>query len=401
MPGAKNYCFTINNPERLILFPDGLPDYITYLVYSLEMGKEGTRHLQGYIQFAKQISMKKAHDEPFATAHMETAKGSPEQNKAYCTKMDATHLDGPWELGTMKSQGQRTDLAAAAKIILETGDLSKVDPIVMLKHGSNCLKLMALAEPPRRDGMKVITIIGETGIGKSFAAHECYPKMYMPFYGNSGLWWDGYTGQDVVLIEEFRGQVPLQKMLQILDPYPLRVEVKGGAIPARYKLVIITSNTEPQDWYPDNPLKPEQTRAPERKALLRRLGVGTPRYIVANTRPDLHAALAIALRLEGVIEPVPQPWLGAPLMPAPAPAPARVPTALLDEEICAAAGIPDDFRGPCSICHDMGHWCQDCPLKPPPTAAHVCDMVYDDTPIQIDSDEESPPLKRRNATLHF
>jgi len=375
MPGARNYCFTINNPEKLLLFPDGLPPEVKYCVWQLECGAEGTRHLQGYVQFAKQITMAKAHEltfadpegrqfQPFCHAHMEVAKGKPQQNKDYCTKAD-TRKDGPWELGTMSGgSGERTDLAAAAKIILDTGDLSKVDPTIIMKHGANCLKLMALAVPPRRDGMKVITIIGDTGIGKSFATHECYPNLYMPFYGNSGLWWDGYTGQEVVLIEEFRGQVPLQKMLQILDPYPLRVEVKGGAIPARYRLVIITSNTQPQDWYPDNPLKPEQTREPERKALLRRLGVGTPRYIVANTRPTLHAALAIALRLEGVTPPVPQPWLGAPMMPAPSATPALSPPL----------------------------YALDTPRPQWPVSSPI--VIPDDSPMGFDDGLEPPPLKR-------
>ena len=35
-----------------------------------------------------------------------------------------------------------------------------------------------------------------------------------------------------MVFEEFAGQIPLQKMLKLLDPYPMALEVKGGMRPA-------------------------------------------------------------------------------------------------------------------------------------------------------------------------
>lgn len=40
---------------------------------------------------------------------------------------------------------------------------------------------------------------GETGTGKSRHVREKYPEAYIK--GNN-IWWDGYDGQDVVIIEE-------------------------------------------------------------------------------------------------------------------------------------------------------------------------------------------------------
>ena len=311
--GAKNYCFTINNPSSPDVFPAGKPEEVLYIVWQVEKGTEGTVHIQGYMQLAKRMTMTQIHTKwpIFTTGHLEGAKGSPQQNKDYCTKAE-TREQGPWELGTMQAgQGSRSDLAAAAKTIIETGNILDINPTVAIKYASGLLALAAQAPCPRRDDLKVITVIGPTGIGKSHAAWECYPGLYTPYYGNSGLWWDGYNGQDVVMIEEFRGQVPLQKMLQILDIYPLRVEVKRGAVPARFKLIIVTSNTEPQDWYPDNPMKAGSTRQPERDALARRLGVGTIRYVKAETRADLRRKLALAFRIEGIIAPQVTEWLPA------------------------------------------------------------------------------------------
>lgn len=307
---AKGWCFTWNNPTHKILFPDGLPMGIQYIVYQVEKGREGTEHLQGFIYFEskKRMSAIKKIDFktpdgasvfPFATAHLEAAKGSPEQNKDYCTKAE-TRVAGPWELGKMpKGSGERTDLHRAAEELMRSGDIRAIDPAVFIKYASGCLKLAALAPPPRRDNLKVITIIGATGIGKSYSVHDLYPDVFVVNMGNSGLWWDGYTGQPAIMFEEFKGQVQLQKMLQILDPYPLRLEIKGGLVPARFTVVFITSNTMPKDWYENK----DGRRDAELKALDRRLDTESEtnknpiRFINVDSRDELHRRLDRAMAI--------------------------------------------------------------------------------------------------------
>lgn len=98
-PQVKGWCFTWNNPTHKILFPDGLPVGVRFLVYQEERGAESTAHLQGYIYFSKATRMTQikniefktpegASVFPFRGAHLEAAKGSPEQNVAYCTKAE-------------------------------------------------------------------------------------------------------------------------------------------------------------------------------------------------------------------------------------------------------------------------------------------------------------------------
>lgn len=52
----RNWCFTLNNytPEEEILIQSKVPDEISYVAYSHEQGKEGTPHLQGYLQMKKE-----------------------------------------------------------------------------------------------------------------------------------------------------------------------------------------------------------------------------------------------------------------------------------------------------------------------------------------------------------
>lgn len=328
----RAYAFTENNPPRTILFPDGLPDCIKYLVYQLEVGESGTPHLQGYVKlkrpqrvtYLQKLTCKDAEGHIFhpfeRTAFMLDTKGSDEQNKHYCTKphegckcehcmKPGRRLDGPWELGeACKGQGERTDLHEAAEILIKTGDINAIDRAVLMRYPSGCMKLASLAPCPRRDDLKIITIVGPTGIGKSYSVHDLFPDVYVVHVGNSGLWWDGYTGQQAVLFEEYKGQVQLQKMLQILDPYPLRLEIKGGSIPARFTVVFITSNSTPDKWYRNE----EGARDDEMQALARRLDQGNPqsipprpdgaRYIHVMTRPELHQRLNY-LRDAGVLPP--------------------------------------------------------------------------------------------------
>ena len=157
---AKAWCFTWNNPTHRNLFPDGLPDPVQYLVYQVERGAEGTEHLQGYIYFKESIRFNalkamefKTYDRasvfPFRSAHLEVAKGKPEHNKAYCTKIES-RVAGPWELGRLPAgQGDRQDLRVAAASLMADGDVRKIDPAVFMKYASGCLKLAAMASPPR------------------------------------------------------------------------------------------------------------------------------------------------------------------------------------------------------------------------------------------------------------
>ena len=48
-------------------------------------------------------------------------------------------------------------------------------------------------------------------------------------YGNNGVWFQNPLS-DVMVFEEFCGQIMLQRMLQFLDPYPLALEVKGACV---------------------------------------------------------------------------------------------------------------------------------------------------------------------------
>lgn len=276
---VRAWAFTINNPA-VGLFADGLPDAVRYCVWQRERGKEGTEHFQGYIEFKgprARSAVAKFQDSgmrPFEKAWLEEARGSAAKNKAYCTKEEsrvAGSGNGPWELGECSGgAGARNDLRDACEKVAATGSLKDVDPVTLVRHFGGLTRLAMRAPAPRRDDLKIVTLVGPTGVGKSYACRDHYPDLYVPMYGNSGIWFEGYMEQKVVLFEEFRGQVPLQKFLQYLDPYPIHVECKGGAYALHAKIIFITSNSHPTSWYENK--TGDRERAGELDALCRRLG---------------------------------------------------------------------------------------------------------------------------------
>lgn len=140
---AINWCFTLNNYteeeyEQLVNY-----NGYNYLVIGREIGKEGTPHLQGYIQLKKKMRLtgvKKINNR----AHWEISKGTPEENKKYCSK------DGNFiEMGTMQKQGKKKcDLVKAVHDILD----KKTTEEMLEEHGSgkyilckhNIISLIAL-----------------------------------------------------------------------------------------------------------------------------------------------------------------------------------------------------------------------------------------------------------------
>lgn len=106
---------------------------------------------------------------------------------------------------------------------------------------------------------------GNTGTGKSRKAWgdaglDAYPK------DPRTKFWCGYSGQENVVIDEFRGGIDVGHLLRWLDRYPVIVEIKGSSVCLKARTIWITSNLDPRSWYPEID---EETK----RALLRRLNI--------------------------------------------------------------------------------------------------------------------------------
>lgn len=70
-------------------------------------------------------------------------------------------------------------------------------------------------------------------------------------------WWDGYTGQKYVLLDDFDKQgACLGHYLKIwADRYACTGETKGGTIPLKFEKFIITSNYTPDQLWEDTEMR--------------------------------------------------------------------------------------------------------------------------------------------------
>lgn len=100
---------------------------------------------------------------------------------------------------------------------------------------------------------QVILLIGESGTGKSWYARKHYPNAYRWALGNGGnsIWMDNYDGQTECVIDDYAGQIPFRTLLNLIDFHPYSMQCKGGTNQVHVRTWIITSNLDPNDWYPN------------------------------------------------------------------------------------------------------------------------------------------------------
>lgn len=237
--------------------------HLEYLICQLERcPRTGSIHWQGFLILRKRQRLSWMKKWLHPTANFSLAYKSNEANVAYCSKLDTrvypeqlpfVYGEIPEEI-TVLSNKELNKLAIEQLDMVRKGEMlpSEVDTQVLLKPGfvTALRHVVSTMTGPYRPELKVITIIGTTGCGKSYAINKIFPNVCKGVYGNSGLWWVNPEAR-VAVVEEFAGQIPLQKMLGILDPYPNSLDVKGSMSPCNWELCFLTSNIDPSDWYPN------------------------------------------------------------------------------------------------------------------------------------------------------
>jgi len=248
-------------------------DHISYIKLQEEegSGEQHYRHYQVYLclKKVKRLTWLKKHIHP--TAHWEKKRGTVAEAIDYVSKEDTRVPGGVvFEYGERPQESnEASHEAAEANRIREKDDIQlqaqdildrlnkgefipwrEIPVDIQMKAGFLMAYNKATRDMvgPEREDLKIITIIGPPGCGKSYAIAKLFPNAGRWIKGNNGHWFCN-TKSEVMVFEEFSGQIELQSMLKYLDPYPLALEVKGGTEPAMYRLVIITSNSPIQDWY--------------------------------------------------------------------------------------------------------------------------------------------------------
>jgi len=122
----------------------------------------------------------------------------------------------------------------------------------MLRYHKSIDTFISYCVPERDFKTKIVVFYGDTGCGKSFTAKQEYPDAYyVPHQKSGGItYWDKYSGQTAVVVEEMGGGRFSHSFLKDLcDKGPVQVPFHGGLMEFNSKVLVFTSPVHPYFWY--------------------------------------------------------------------------------------------------------------------------------------------------------
>ena len=256
---SKTRCFTITNFAVDFDYNKLVPAHARYFAYGDEVcPKTGRAHHQGWVYFANPRTVSGKGLKAIialmgGNGHAEPMYGSLASNDAYCSKMNAGVLK---EFGERPAQGTRADLKDVVERIQRGEDTSDniclSDPGYYHQYGRTLQKAedIILRKRFRTEMTQGIWYWGGTGVGKSHTALQGYNPETHYLKPLQDDWWDGYTGQETVILNEFRGQIQFSELLSLVDKWPHYVKRRNREpAPFLAKTLIVTSALPPEDVY--------------------------------------------------------------------------------------------------------------------------------------------------------
>lgn len=263
MSRKRNWVFTCYELDATFTKweADTIPENVRYIVYQQEICPDTNRiHIQGYVEFRKSTrinSVKKILGS--RGIHLESRKGTAQEAADYCKKSETAIRGTLREYGQLSTiqQGRRSDLVTIGERLRAGDEIKQIAddfPANYIRYSRGIESLYCRyrrhAIPDWRT-VKVWTIWGATGVGKTRTVYELFGRSLFTLSASKGerIWFDGYEGEETLLIDEFYGWLPYGMLLQLLDGYKVRLPVKGGHTYSAWTSVVITSNNEPTTWY--------------------------------------------------------------------------------------------------------------------------------------------------------
>jgi hypothetical protein len=237
-------------------------DFIRYICFQYEKGEEGENlHLQGFMTYRRAIDFKVVK-KIYPSIHLDPCYGSNGEAREYCMKEKTRQEEYPFfEHGDFVEERQRVDTDKFAQDALDLTipitELFKMYPYLTL-HGFAKIKAIRQEALEEHFGnitrdVRVTYIYGKSRVGKT-----TYPKRVLGYapreiakvgkYNSTGQF-DQYNMQDIIVFDEFKGQIPLTEMNEYIEGEPLNLPARNTNRAACYTKVFIMSNYPLKEQY--------------------------------------------------------------------------------------------------------------------------------------------------------
>jgi len=221
--------------------------------------RNGRRHLQGAFYF-KSDKKWSTLVKQFPGIWIVPAKGTAEQIRKYCNKED----EHCYEMGdppvdkreAAKRGGEATKekYKTAFDIMIEGGDITTVEPELIIKHLPNLCKIKATLGPipPDLDTPQSFWYFGKPGTGKSSSVRKFCEDSELNLFSKplEDQWWDEMPSRtSVTILDDFDVEnKALGRQLKIwADQYKFVAQIKGVKSLIRPSHFFVTSNYHPNE----------------------------------------------------------------------------------------------------------------------------------------------------------
>ena len=271
---SRKWSLVINNPQECGLDHGAIVEILrkfspAYFCMADEIATTGTYHTHIFLYSPSPIRFSTVKNR-FPTAHIDKTYGSAKENRDYIrkegkwaetdkaeTKVPDTFLEwGDMPAEKEEKAPQMYKLIQEVREGISTANIIEGSPNLAFRvRDIDTLRQTLLSDRYASENRKIEVwyIFGASGTGKTrgiYERHDAKDICRITNYRNGrGISFDGYTGQDVLVFEEFHSQIPIEDMLNYLDIYPLSLPARYSDRVACYTRVYITSNLPLEKQY--------------------------------------------------------------------------------------------------------------------------------------------------------
>ncbi len=236
-------------------------DDVLFMIFQEERcPTTGRLHFQVYAELNSRMGYTSVQRLFGAGCHVERRIATQLQAIAYVTKEDTRVPGGlSGSVGTPRVPRGHPTSSISKGFQIMAGRIQDGEAFDVVMHDNPGVAAMYpgqlatfyIKQKGQRDWpMDVHIFVGPTGTGKSSLAKQENPGAYWGSWPEGDIWWwQEYTGQECVVLDDYYGQLKMTKLMELLDRHHMRVSVKYGSAEMVSSKVVITTNVDPKDWF--------------------------------------------------------------------------------------------------------------------------------------------------------